>query len=265
MTLIPALQSGSGIHSVRTGRRGAPLVVLIHAVGVDLTYWGDQIETLQTSYDVVAYDLPGHGGSAKPAKGFGFTDAVEALTGVIAGADAGPAHLIGLSVGGMIAQNLALDRPDLVRSLALLDTISTFPDAVRAALLDRARLTRAQGMGAILEQTLERWFTKDFIERRPDVIDRITKTLLADDAEIHAGMWEMIATLDTAPRLASLDKPTLVVVGEHDPTTPVAASRAIAERIPGAILQIVPGASHMAAIEKSSLINDILQDFLAAN
>src|SRR5437899_1148930 len=98
VTLIPAQQSGSGIHSVRTGRRGAPLVVLIHAVGVDLTYWGDQIEMLQASFDVVAYDLPGHGGSAKPTKGFGFAEAVETLTGVIAGADSGPAHLIGLSV-----------------------------------------------------------------------------------------------------------------------------------------------------------------------
>jgi 3-oxoadipate enol-lactonase len=78
-------------------------------------------------------------------------------------------------------------------------------------------------------------------------------------------MWEMIATLDTAPRLASLDKPTLVVVGEHDPTTPVAASRAIAERIPGAVLHIVPAASHMAPLEKPSLVNDILQGFLTAH
>ena len=69
MTQIPAQQFGSGIHSVRTGKPGAPLVVLVHAVGVDLTYWGDQIEMLQASFDVVAYDLPGHGGSAKPAKG----------------------------------------------------------------------------------------------------------------------------------------------------------------------------------------------------
>src|SRR5580692_1431635 len=198
-------QFDSGIHSVRTGQRGAPLVVLIHAVGVDLTYWGDQIEVLQASYDVVAYDLPGHGGSARPAKGFGFADAAATLARVIADANAGPAHIVGLSVGGMIAQNLALARPELVRSLALVDTISTFPDAVRTALLDRARLTRTEGMGAILKQTLERWFTEDFIKRRPDVLDRVTKTLLADDSEIHAGMWEMIATLDTAPRLASLD------------------------------------------------------------
>src|ERR1700754_397223 len=256
MTQIPAQPSGTGIHSVRTGKRGAPLVVLVHAVGVDLTYWGDQIEMLQTSFDVVAYDLPGHGGSANPVKGFGFADAVATLTKVIVDADAGPAHIVGLSVGGMIAQNLALARPDLVRSLVLVDTISTFPDAVRTALLDRARLTRTEGMGAILKQTLERWFTADFIMRRPDVLDRVPKPLLADDPEIQAGMWEMIAPLDTAPRLTSLDKPTLVVVGEHDPTTPVAASQAIAERIPGAVLYIVPGASHMAPLEKPSLVNE---------
>jgi 3-oxoadipate enol-lactonase len=255
----------SGLNSIRTGQRGAPLVVLIHAVGVDLTYWGDQIEMLQASYDVVAYDLPGHGGSAKPAKGFGFADAVATLTQVITDAAAGPAHIIGLSVGGMIAQNFALARPDLVRSLVLVDTISTFPDTVRTAFHDRAKLTRSGGMGAILQQTLERWFTADFIKRRPDVVDRTTKTLLADDPEIHAAMWEMIATLDTAPRLPTIDKPTLVVVGEHDPSTPVAAARAIAERIPGAVLHIVPDASHMAPLEKPSQVNDILQGFLAAH
>ena len=265
MTQFLAQQSGSGVHSVRTGKRGAPLVVLVHAVGVDLTYWGDQIEMLQASYDVVAYDLPGHGGSAKPAKNFGFTDAVETLTKVITDADAGPAHIVGLSVGGMIAQNLALARPALVRSLTLVDTTSTFPDAVRTAFHDRARLTRAEGMGAVLKQTLERWFTEGFIQRRPDVIDRVTRTLLADDPEIHAGMWEMIATLDTAPRLANLNTPTLVMVGEHDPSTPVAASRAIAERIPGSVLRIVPGASHMAPLEKPTLVNDILQGFLATH
>src|SRR3984957_20335321 len=154
MTQIPAQPFGSGIHSVRTGKPGAPLVVLVHAVGVDLTYWGDQIEMLQASFDVVAYDLPGHGGSAKPAKGFGFTDAVATLTKVIVDADAGPAHIVGLSGGGMIAQNLALARPDLVRSLVLVDTISTFPDAVRTALRERARLTRTEGMGALLKTRL---------------------------------------------------------------------------------------------------------------
>jgi 3-oxoadipate enol-lactonase len=263
--MTQALTQPSGVHSVRTGQRGAPLVVLIHAVGVDLTYWGDQIDMLQASYDVVAYDLPGHGGSAKPTKGFGFADAVATLTQVITDAEAGSAHIIGLSVGGMIAQNFALARPDLVRSLVLVDTTSTFPDAVRTAFHDRARLTRAEGMGAILKQTLERWFTADFAKRRPDVIDRTTKTLLADDPEIHAGMWEMIATHDTAPQLPSIDKPVLVVVGEHDPSTPVAAARAIAERIPGAVLHIVPDASHMAPLEKPSQVNDILQGFLAAH
>jgi 3-oxoadipate enol-lactonase len=78
-------------------------------------------------------------------------------------------------------------------------------------------------------------------------------------------MWEMIATQDTAPRLAGLDKPTLVVVGEHDPTTPVAAARAIAERIPGSVLHVVPDASHMAPLEKPSRVNEILQGFLAAH
>lgn len=260
-----ARSRASNIHLVRTGQRGRPLVVLIHAVGVDLTYWGEQIEALATSYDVIAYDLPGHGRSEKPEEGFGFAEAVATLSQVIEGAEAGPAHLVGLSVGGMIAQHLVLARPDLVSSLSLIDSISTFPDQVRTALRERARLTRAEGMGAILQPTIERWFTEDFAARRPDVIERVTRTLLADDSEVHAGMWEMIATLDTAPRLSSVAKPALVMVGEHDPTTPVAASRLMADSIPGATLHVIAGASHMAPLEKPAEINRILTDFLAAH
>lgn len=255
----------SHVHFVRTGRQGRPLVVLIHAVGLDLTYWGDQIEALAASYDVIAYDLPGHGRSDKPESGFGFADAVAGLSQVIEDAASGPAHLVGLSVGGMIAQHLVLARPDLVRSLSLIDSISTFPDQVRTALRERARLTRAEGMEVILKPTLERWFTEDFAARRPDVIERVTRTLLADDPEVHAGMWEMIATLDTAPQLPSVAKPTQVMVGEHDPTTPVAASRLMAERIPGATLHVIAGASHMAPLEKPAEINRFLSDFLAAH
>ena len=105
---------------------------------------------------------------------------------------------------------------------------------------------------------------RDTVHHQPPP-SRQMRSLLRQDPLFHAGMWEMIATLDTAPRLASVDKPTLVVVGEQDPTTPVAASRAIAERIPGAVLHIVPDASHMAPLEKPTQVNEILQGFLAAH
>lgn len=250
------------LHQVRAGRRGAPLVVLIHAVALDLTYWDRQIGALAGSFDVIAYDLAGHGASPVPGQPFGFDDAAEDLARVLEAAGAGPACLVGLSVGGMIAQTLALARPDLVRALCLMDTVSTFAEAGREAVRGRAAQVRVGGMEAIVVPTLERWFTPGFAARRPDVLDRVAKTLRAADPDVHAAMWDMISTLDVAPRLTEIDRPTLVMVGQKDPTTPVAASEVIARGIPGARLEIIPDASHMAPLEAPEEVNRHLLGFL---
>lgn len=254
---IPAL------NQIRTGVRGAPLVVLVHAVGLDLTYWDRQIEALAERFDVIAYDLAGHGASARPELPLSFAAAAADLAAVITGAEAGPACVVGLSVGGMIAQSLAATRPELVRALALIDTVSTFSDAGRAAVRGRGDMVRAEGMDAILAPTLERWFTPAFAARRPDVLDRVAKTLRAADPQVHAAMWQMISTLDVAPHLPAFAMPTLVMVGALDPTTPVAAAEAIAAGIPGARLEILPDVSHISPVEAPALVNRSLLAFLA--
>lgn len=252
------------LNIVRTGPRGGAPVVLVHAVGLDLTYWDSQIAALAPAFDVLAYDLRGHGASGPLGETLTFATSAADLAAVIEAADAGPAHVVGLSVGGMIAQNFALARPDLVRSLALLDTVCSFPDAGRTALQARAQTVRAQGMESVLASTLERWFTPGFAAARPDVIDRVAKTLRANDPQVHAAMWEMIATQDTAPRLQEVTAPTLVLVGEHDPSTPVAASQLIAERVPGARMHVIAGASHISTMEAAGAVNARLLDFLTA-
>lgn len=259
----PTTVGARTLNRIRTGPAGAPLVVLVHAVALDLTYWDPQIGALAEGHDVVAYDLAGHGASAPPGLPLTFDEAARDLARVISEANAGPACVVGLSLGGMIAQTLALARPDLVQALCLMDTVSTFADAARAAVRGRAEQVRAGGMEAIVGPTLERWFTPDFAARRPDVLDRVRKTLRAADPQVHAAMWDMISTLDMAPRLAEIDKPTLVMVGALDPTTPVAASEAIAGGIAGARLEIIPSASHMAPLERPEEVNRHLLSFLA--
>ena len=263
MTSIPGATPDCRLNHVRAGNRQKPLVVLVHAVGLDLTYWGAQIDALGTTYDVIAYDLRGHGASTPTPAGYDLETHAADLAAIIKHAANGAAHVIGLSVGGMIAQTLALSRPDLVRSLALLDTASTFADAGRAAMEARAAATRAGGMQAVLAPTLERWLTPAFAARRPDVVDRVTKTLLAADARVHAAMWDGIAMLDVATRLGEIDKPTLVLVGELDPSTPVAAAEHIAARIRGSRLSVLPDLSHLSPLEGPAVVNEELLRFLA--
>lgn len=262
MPLIELKNDLPDINMVRTGpRRGAP-VVLLHGVGLDLTFWDLQIAALCTTHDVIAFDMPGHGLSGRLSHKPSFDDMAAILAGLIDHADAGPAHLVGISVGGMIAQTLALQRPELVRSLSLVATLCTFPDAVRATLRERARVSRAQGMGVIAPLTLERWFPATFRGERPDVMDRATKSLLRQDAKSHAAMWDMIAALDLAARLPSLSCPTLVVAGVEDVNAPPVAARQIAGLIRGAELHELAGAGHLPPIEVPEAFNALLVDFL---
>ncbi len=264
MTTDDTMLEDRSVNLVRTGPRGRAPVILLHPVGLDLTYWSAQIEALCDDHDVVAFDLPGHGRTPGDPADWTLDGAAALLGSVVGSLGAGPGHVVGLSVGGMIAQALALDRPDLVASLTLIDTAAAFPDVARAGMRARAATARASGMAAVLPSTLERWFTAGTMARRPDLIDRVTKTLLSDDPEIHAAMWDMISGLDLVPRLRSVSCPTLILVGEHDPSSPPAAARQLCDGIPGARMHVIPDASHMAPLERPDAVNAHLIPFLAA-
>ena len=261
---MPEGDPGRAVNGIRTGPRGGPPVVLVHPVGLDLTYWGAQIESLQHDHDVVAFDLPGHGRSPGRARDWTLDQAAAVLADVVSATGAGPAHVVGLSVGGMIAQAFALARPGLVRSLTLIDTAAAFPEPARAGMRERAATVRAGGMQAVIGSTLDRWFTPETRALRPDIIDRVTKTLLADDAAVHAAMWDMIAGLDLAGALHRVTCPTLILVGEHDPSSPVAAAKILAERIAGSEMHVIPATSHMSPLERPDVVNGHMSRFLAS-
>ena len=249
------------VNLVRTGPRGGRPVVLVHPVGLDLTYWAAQIEALCDAHDVVAYDLPGHGRTPGHSADWTLDRASDLLAGIVASLDAGPAQVVGLSVGGMIAQALALKAPALVASLTLVDTAAAFSDEARTGMRARAATARRDGMAGVLRSTLERWFTAETVARRPDLVDRVPKTLLADDPEIH--LWDMISDLDLVERLDRVSCPTLILVGEHDPSSPPVAARVLRDGIPDARLHVIPGASHMAPLERPGAVNTHLLPFLA--
>ena len=252
----------SHLHYIHTGHSGSPPVVLVHPIGLDLTYWADQIEALCDDFDVIAYDIAGHGASAPSPSDYSLRALSGHLGDLIVGIGAGPAVVVGLSVGGMLAQQLACVSPQLVRALVLMDTACTFSDAARTNIEARGRLTIEGGMEAIVAPTLDRWFTPFFQQRRPDVLDRVRRTLLQADAHVHAAMWGGIAKLDLAEAIRVVRCPALVLVGEDDPTTPVSASKAICENMASARLQIVPGASHLPTLERPAEVNRHILSFL---
>ena len=251
------------LNSVRSGPRGQTPVILVHPVGLDLTYWGLQIDALCEVYDVVAFDLPGQGRSPGTPQDWSIPQAVSFLLQVVESTGSPAAHIVGLSVGGIIAQAFAVAHPKRVRSLTLISTAPTFSEQGREAMRKRAASVRQGGMQAVLQECLERWFTKATVARRPDLIDRVTKTLLADDPEVHGAMWDMISAFEIVSDLHRIAAPTLIMTGELDPSSPPSSAKLLHQEIAGSELHIFPGFSHMLPLEAPSVVNDHLLRFLA--
>lgn len=239
---------------------GDPIVTL-HPVGMDRHFWAPFARELKGRYALVGIDLPGHGESDTPDMPPELTGMAlsvgDALEGMLAGR---PAIVIGCSMGGMVAQELALARPDLVRSLVLANTAHTLPETGREAMRQRARLAR-EGMDRVVETTLDRWFGAQFRKRNPQVVDAFRRHLLGIDPLVHAWCWDAISRLDTASRLPSLTMPTLVVTGEIDGSAPPAVAQAIAGCITGSEYRIAPGAAHMFPVEQPGLLARWVAEF----
>jgi 3-oxoadipate enol-lactonase len=250
------------LNKVESGREGGDVVVLLHAVGLDLTYWDRQIEALADSYRVVAIDLPGHGLSSVSRQGCGISRLAEDVARVIDDTEAGATHVVGHSFGGMIAQELALSFPGSVRSLTLIATAATFTDERRAFMRSHAASVREDGMGTVVPM-LPGWVASTTAQRRPDLIDRLTKSIRAMNPAVYASAWEQIAAFDTVDRLAALTSPTLVLAGDQDTNTPVADADILAGGIRGAEVVVLPGAAHMVPLDAAAHLNSELLAFLA--
>lgn len=248
---------------VRTGPRGGIPVVLIHAAGLDLTYWDVQIAGLSGDHDVVAFDLPGHGRSPGTAEDWSI-DRIGTIAGRIsASIGVERVHLVGISLGGMLAQACVLAQPSQIASLTLIDTAATFSDIARAGMHARGATVRAEGMAAVIEPMIAPWFTSETVAARPDLLDRIRKTLLADDPELHGAMWDFIADFEALDALAGIACPTLVIVGDRDETTPVATAATLRDAIPGADLRVIANTARLSTLERPGIVNGHILSFLS--
>jgi 3-oxoadipate enol-lactonase len=197
-----------------------PPVFLLHAVGLDLTCWDAQVAALAPHFRVLRMDLRGHGRSDVPPPPYTLEEFAADAHALLRHLGLCPAHVIGLSMGGMVAQVLALDHPEDVASLVLADTNSTLPPESRPAMVERGEAAKRSGMAAALDATLARWFTPGFMTS--PIVTRCRERLLADDVQGWAGGWHAISRLDTHPRLNEIYVPTLVMTGEADVSAPPA-------------------------------------------
>lgn len=248
------------IHYVLEGE--GPVVTMSHALGCNLSLWNEQAQALSGRYRVLRYDTRGHGGSSAPSGPYSFEQTVDDLHGLLSGLGIAQTHFVGISMGGMIGQMFALKYPEMLVSLTVCSTTSRYPAAVRSAWVERIRTVDAEGMEPMIEPALQRWFTPPFRERRPDVMDRVRAMLRSTPTQGYIGCCHAIPTIDVTARLGTVRCPTLVIVGDDDPSTPVAVARDIEAAIPSAELAILSHASHLSNLEQPEEFNRALLSFL---
>ncbi len=255
--------NGVGINYTLEGPASAPSVTLSHSLAADLTMWDPQIPALSAKYRVLRYDTRGHGKTDAPAGGYTLDQLADDALALLSALGIQQTHWLGLSMGGMIGQTLALKAPDRLASLMLCDTSSRIPPETKPLWDERIRTAQTQGMKAHVDATLARWFTVPFLEQGGAEVRRIGALIAGTDPRGYAGCCHAIAALDLTERIGAIELPTLVVVGEEDPGTPVAAARIIHERITGSKLVILPSASHLSNVEQAGAFNTVILDFLA--
>lgn len=238
---------------------GAP-VVFANALGTDLRLWDKVVARLPAGYRLIRYDARGHGLSSCPPGPYGMGTLVRDAERLIERLDAGPCVFVGLSIGGMVGQALAVKRLDLVRALVLSNTAVKIATAQIWA--DRISAVRTGGLEAVAEATLDRWFPKPF--RTTPEVQGWRAMLTRQPVEGWAGCAAAIAGTDLMTPTSGLRLPTLVLAGAQDGSTPADLVRETADLIPGARFHLIRGAGHLPCVDRPDEYATVLGEFLAS-
>lgn len=241
------------------GPKDAPVVVLSNSLGSTLDMWNAQVEALARHFRVLRYDARGHGGTPATKGPLSMARLGQDVLDILDANGIETAHFVGLSLGGMIGQWLLANAPERLERVVLANTSShyTDPEAWNA----RIHAARTFGIARIADANPERWFTADFREAEPETIERVKAMIRETSVEGFAACCAAIRDMDLREAIRGAEREVLVIVGEHDASTPPEKGWAIAEAIPGARL-VSLGTSHMSAIEMPEAFTEAVVSFL---
>lgn len=245
-------------------RASDPVVLLSNSLSSNLSMWDAQIDALiKAGFRVLRYDSRGHGNSDAPDQPYTIPMLADDAIGLLDALNLEKVHFCGLSMGGMVGQRLAYQHPQRLISVTLCATAAFL--SAPGVWDERAALVRAGGMAAVVDATLERWFTAQASNAIPEQLAAVREGILNTPVAGYANSCAAIRDMDQREAIRSITLPTLVIAGEKDPSTPVAAAEEIAAAITGAKLEVIADAQHLLNIEKADAFNSILVQFLLAH
>jgi 3-oxoadipate enol-lactonase len=256
------LVKGNQVNYKLDGPASAPVVMLSHALATNLTLWDPQVDALAERFRLLRYDVLGHGGTDAPHGPYTLDQLAEQAAGLLDALGIAQVHFLGISMGGMIGQALALAKPHRLLSLLLCDTTSRIPPEAQPLWQERIRIAESEGMEPLVEPTIARWFTAPFRAAHAEAIERVRSMIRGTSPFGYSACCHAIAALDLLALIHAILVPTMIIVGEEDPGTPVAMSHAIHEQIARSELLTIPSASHLSNTEQPEAFNRAIAAFL---
>jgi 3-oxoadipate enol-lactonase len=251
--------AGITMHYALDGAEDAPVILFANSIGTDLRIWDDVVAELRHDFRLLRYDMRGHGLTDVTPGPYGMAQLGEDAVALLDALGIAKVHLCGLSIGGMVAQQVAARHPLRVRRAVFCDT------AMRIGTADmwnqRAQAVRQGGTASIVDGVIPRWFTQTFLATTAAVGYR--NMFGRTPAEGYAGCCEAIRDADLTAAAGSIDAPALVVVGDEDMATPPSEARALAEALADGRLRSVLGAAHLPCVEQPQTLAALIRDFLS--
>jgi len=240
---------------------GVP-IVMSHALGMDLTMWDALAAELAPRHPVLRYDHRGQGGSAAVRAAYGIDALVDDAARLVTEWGRGPVVFIGLSMGGLVGQGLAIRYPQLVKGLLAANTAACYPEPNRQGLLQRAGAVRAGGMASVVDAVVERFLAPATRADQPELAAAVRAQVLQADAAGYAEACLAIRATDWRGQLARIACPVQVVAGSADLGSTVEMARLIVEGVPGAQLSVLE-AAHLSVLEQPQAFSAALAGLLS--
>lgn len=241
------------------GREDGPVLVFSNSLGTTHAMWDGQLEPLAERFRILRYDSRGHGKSSVPDGPYTIEELGKDLLQLLDSLGIERFRFCGLSMGGMVGQWIAVNEPGRVQQLVLCNTGARI--GTPEVWNERIAAAEKDGMAALVDGVIGRWFTKAFREAAPDDVRRIREQFLSTEVKGYAACSAAVRDMDGRDQLKNIKAPTLVIAGSDDPSTPPALHEEIAKAVPGARLVTLKSA-HLSNIEAKSAFDEALNGFL---
>jgi len=248
------------VHHTLEGPEGAPVIAFSNSLGTTGLMWDAQASALSKHLRVLRYASRGHGETPAPPGPYSIADLAGDVLGLLDRLELDRVSFCGLSIGGMIGMWLGANAPARIDRLVICCTAMHLPPP--EMWTDRAAQVRNEGMDSVIDATMERWFTPEFPNRSPEVVERIREAFMQTDPEGYAGHCEALAEADMRGELGAVQVPTLVIGGEDDPVGTPERIAAIGNEVPGSRVVMLPDARHLAAVEQADIVTRELEQHL---